>query len=444
MSSFSIQNRPRIDKCIVSFSHNRYPSRAQADAEALGKARREIAEKRKGVSHLILRAEGDPLDRLKFLFPIHGIPVMCYALQNLTQSSLKEIAVVGSPEVRRVLDRYLDTVGSNGKKITFVEEDLANLSLVNTMLLGRGQLPLMGNELVLFQPGDLPFMYDMEKVLQDPDIERNNLILWLNSRQAMFPRLEEEPGSEFVQRNYHYRGLFGETQQLHDIKEPNVYPLNLSGLELDIIEYLHSTRKDGRILKAGIRKVASLPSRLFRLIPHIRYHLKHFRRDLSKFRRNDRYKFGAHDRNFHEGASILLNTAFTFKVHNDPSFVSDVDALEDWEDFEALAHYAVESNGDDGLAHIHPGGEELLRFREVGMPRLKQEIPLFSDFPAYMNRLYRNMEMPCEPFDAKGRYVPRPAHADRTPYAYRWYAAQCARLRHLSQDRHPDPARENR
>ena len=72
---FKINNKPVIDKCIVSFSHNRYESRSLADKFALEKARREIAQKKKGVSHLILRAEGEEIDRLKFLFPIRGIPI---------------------------------------------------------------------------------------------------------------------------------------------------------------------------------------------------------------------------------------------------------------------------------------------------------------------------------------------------------------------------------
>ena len=37
---FKINNKPVIDKCIISFSHNRYESRSLADKFALEKARR--------------------------------------------------------------------------------------------------------------------------------------------------------------------------------------------------------------------------------------------------------------------------------------------------------------------------------------------------------------------------------------------------------------------
>ena len=54
---------------------------------------------------------------------------MCYALGNLLQSSLREIVVIGSPEVETVLKRFLAVVETGDKKITFVREDPNNLSL---------------------------------------------------------------------------------------------------------------------------------------------------------------------------------------------------------------------------------------------------------------------------------------------------------------------------
>ena len=157
-------NNIQIEKCIVSFSHNKYDSRKLADNLSIAKAKDEIKAGKSGISHLILRSRDDEIDRLKFLFLIHGIPVMCYSLGNLLCSSLKEIVVVGSDEVRRVLDRFLDTVGSHGKKIHFVIEDHEYLNLVHTLKLGRNELSLSNNELVLFQPGDLPFLYDLSLI----------------------------------------------------------------------------------------------------------------------------------------------------------------------------------------------------------------------------------------------------------------------------------------
>jgi hypothetical protein len=425
-----VNNKPIIDKCIVSFSHNRFESRSLADKFALEKARREIAQKKKGVSHLILRSEGDEIDRLKFLFPVRGIPIMCYALGNLLMSSLKEIVVVGSTEVKVILEHFLDVIDTRGKKVMFVHEDPDNLLLINTMILGRNQLSLAANELVLFQPGDLPFMYDLEGVLRDKDLKNHNLILWLNSRQAMFPHFQENPASEFVGRNYHYRVIAEKAKQLHDVKEPNVYPINLSAIEEDIIELLHQTRKDGKILNAGLSKALRSPARMLRLLPVLAKHFAHFDSDLKQFRLDDDFKFGAHLKNFNQGASILLDTPFLAKFNDDPAFVSDVDALEDWEDFESLVHFAEERNGSDGLAAIHPFGNELLRFREQAMPKLKKIIPMYADFQGYLNQLYRSMEMQYVPFDETGRYDTPNLHTPQIETAYHWYANK---TRHFAQ-----------
>ena len=105
------KNKIQIEKCIISFSHNKYDSRRLADKFSIAKAKGEIAAGKNGISHLILRSRDDEIDRLKFLFLIHGIPLMCYSLGNLICSSLKEIVVVGSDEVQRVLERFLNTGG---------------------------------------------------------------------------------------------------------------------------------------------------------------------------------------------------------------------------------------------------------------------------------------------------------------------------------------------
>lgn len=392
-----------------------------ADRASIDKARREIAAGKKGVSHLILRAEDDDIDQLKFLFLINGIPLMCYSLANLIFSNLREIVVIGSEEVKRVLDCFLDIVGPNGKSIQFVGEDSDNLSLLNTMRLGRQRLALAANEMVLFQPGDLPFMYDIEKVLNDEEIQSHNLILWLNSRHKMFPRCWSDPDSEFVQRNYHYRAIEEATGEVHEIKEPNVYPINLGAVESDIIELLHETRKDGKIMRAGFNKALTLPGRFIRLLPVFAYHALHFGSDLKRFRKTDNYQFGMHLKNFNRGASILLDTTFTSKLHDDPAFVADVDALEDWEDFESLIDYSCRLNGEDGLARVHPRGEQLLQFREKGMPRLKKQLPIYANFPVYLNRLYHTLEMGYEPFDASGNYKPN-INPKRVESAYLWYS----------------------
>ena len=424
----SANNKVPIQKCIISFSHNRYPTRKEADIFSISKAEREISSGKKGISHLILRADNDDIDRLKFLFLIQGIPIMCYALGNLLNSSLREIVVVGSKEVKRVMDCFLDVVGTGGKSIRFAEEDPQNLSLVHTINLGRALISPSHDEMTLFQPGDLPFLYDLEKVLHSPENKHHNLVLWLNSRQKMFSDFEKTPETEFVKRNYHYRSLDDQADSLQDLKEPNLYPLNFSMMDSDIIDSLHSSRKDGQIIHAGIQTALKKPLRLLKTLPHIMNHLLTFRRNINRIRPGDRYQFGMSRNNFHKGISQLLGTPLTTTFHNDPAFVSDVDALEDWEDFESLTHFAEKMHDQQGLKNIHPFGEALIRFRDEGMPELKKEIPMFQDFPAYLNSIYETLKMGYQPFDKKGHYVSPNADSQEVEFAYRWYKQKCEGL----------------
>ncbi len=428
-------NKIPIEKCIISFSHNKYSTRKEADAVSLAKAEREVAAGKNGISHLLLRAEDDDIDRLKFLFLIRGIPVMCYALGNLMNSSLREIVVVGSEEVKKVMDRFLDIVGTCGKTIRFVQEDARHLNLLHTMNLGRELLSLSPDELVLFQPGDLPFLYDLEKVLCLPDNKKYNLVLWLNSRQTMFPDFAKNPDNEFVKRNYHYRSFSENEDSLLDLKEPNLYPINFAMMTSDIIDHLHSSRKDGQIIRAGIQTALQKPLRLLKALPYVIDHLLTFRRNVNRIRPGDRYHFGMSKKNFHKSISRLLDTPLTTILHDDPAFVSDVDALEDWEDFESLTHHAEKTRGQEGLEIIHPFGKSLTRFREEGMPQLKTEIPMYRDFPSYLNAIYETLKMGYVPFNRDNQYISPNASSKEVEFAYHWYKQKCALLKQTHKNR---------
>ncbi len=427
MSSLKVPNKPQIEKCVLSFSHDKFPTREEADEISINKAKKEIAAGKKGISHLILRAENEEIDRLKFLFPICGIPIMCYALANALNSSLKEIAVIGSSQIRTVLDSYLENIGDQGKKVVFVNED-EKPSLVSAMTLGRNALQPNPDELILFQPGDLPFMYDIEKVIQDNDIANHNLILWLNSRNTMFPELETNPDSEFVVRNYHYRAIDEEADLLFDIKEPNIYPINFSAIEPDIIDLLHQTRKDGKIFQALLRKTLKHPSRFMKIFPVFMQEALSFKSSAARYRPDDNFQFGMRKEMFDRAASILLDTQVTSKFHDDPAFVADIDALEDWEDYEEIGNHAEKNHGEDGLSTVHPYGQALNQFKEKAMPQLKTQIPLYRDFPSYMNSLYQSLQMDRQPFDESGKYVPRSSGQAKTKAAFDWYSEKTKSL----------------
>ena len=62
----------------------------------------------------------------------------------------------------------------------------------------------------------------------------------------------------------------------------------------------------------------------------------------------------------------------------------------------------------------------------MDMPSLKKEIPMYQDFPAYLNRIYQTLEMGYEPFDSSGNYVSPNANAPEVAKAYLWYQKKCA------------------
>tara|TARA_Y100000588_G_C13974048_1_gene804268 strand:+ start:112 stop:534 length:423 start_codon:yes stop_codon:yes gene_type:complete len=135
-----------------------------------------------------------------------------------------------------------------------------------------------------------------------------------------------------------------------------------------------------------------------------------------------------HKDKFDHATSILLNTAFTSRLHNDPAFVADVDALEDWEDYEALTHYAENVKGGDGLAEIHPWATSLVSFHQNAMPLLRKKIPMYADFPGYINSLYGSMKMGRLPFGNSGTYQLPDNLAQKTSAAFRWYRDKTRQL----------------
>ena len=174
--------------------------------------------------------------------------------------------------------------------------------------------------------------------------------------------------------------------------------------------------------------------RLLKVLPHVANHLFTFRKNVNRIRPGDQYQFGMSRKNFNKGISCLLNTPLTITLHNDPAFVSDVDALEDWEDFESITHYAEKIHGQEGLSIIHPLGEALTRFRDEGMPELHEKIPMYQDFPSYLNSIYETLKMDCVPFSADGQYISPNADLKEVELAYHWYKDKCSLQAETSYD----------
>ena len=62
------------------------------------------------------------------------------------------------------------------------------------------------------------------------------------------------------------------------------------------------------------------------------------------------------------------------------------------------------------------------------MPLLRKKIPMYKNFPSYLNHIYRTLEMDYEPFDSGGYYVSPNANLPEVEQAYHWYKQKCKLL----------------
>jgi hypothetical protein len=74
-------------------------------------------------------------------------------------------------------------------------------------------------------------------------------------------------------------------------------------------------------------------------------------------------------------------------------------------------------------------GEDLLKFKEQAMPDLKNKVPMYKNFPAYINDLYRSLEMGYLPFGGEGDFASETLHSPRTEAACHWYKEKCETIK---------------
>ena len=86
-------------------------------------------------------------------------------------------------------------------------------------------------------------------------------------------------------------------------------------------------------------------------------------------------------------------------------------------------------HASEGLAVIHPFGNFLAQFRKEAMPDLKREVPMYQDFPSYLNSIYETLKMGYVPFDKNNNYISPSANLNKVKLTYNWYKQKCELLR---------------
>ena len=401
-----IRNRP-VTRAVIGCSYNDY---TPADDHV----REQVANEREAghffVNHLVLREKDAAVDNLKFHHLIDGVPAMVYVLMNVLHSGIQEAVVIGSDETRQILGAFQEVYKAT--KFRFVHEG-SDWSLSNTLQRARDALPDAAGELVMFLPGDVPFLFNIDQVIGTHDTLYYDAIANLNNRQR---------AGRYFPRNYHLR-VRSRIGRIYDVKEPNVCLLNLHKIPLHLVDAFYGNRKSYLDLEGGkslpellfgggrwkgyIRTIRSELPMFIRLVPKVtsrvnsravRYALQPLAWAVSCYQRIAPTTPLISITSLQDIADLSLNMRTHLKVTNrDPATLEDLDSYEDWAYMNAMARA-----GDK----VYPHFQDLQRFKGV-MPDLQRVVPLFSRYGDFMNG-----EM--EKFGFCGSY-----YSDGTPFLQR-------------------------
>ena len=422
-------------------SYNDYG--AKADNHTLIQAENERKKDHKFLNHLILRDKSKKVDRIKFNFLLDGIPIMAYGLMNLAKSDIEEVVVIGNRDTEKILNEFIKTYNTNKdyERFKFAHEG-EELSLSNTIKKGKEKLNLEKNELTLLLPGDIPFCFNLNPIIQDKDIPHYDGILNLNTRERV---------GRYFPRNYHLR-----VKKLgikYYVKEPNVYLFNLNKLDLNLLDVFFGGRKTysefkedsnskekgrsylikERFIKDGKWKHtlrALGKSSLFitpRIIPKltekiiskaentkIYASLKKINSTINKriYKLTDKPPVMTL-KNLESLAKIGIGMNLKVKLTNhDPSTLEDIDSLEDWSYLNSMILELKDH--PRGPVIIYPYYKEIQQFKEQAMPTLNKKVELYKNYPKYMNSLFEQFGL--SPTKEKPYYKNKESFVVKSPY----------------------------
>jgi len=337
------------------------------------------------LNHLILRDKSENIDNVKFNFLLDDLPIMTYSLMNLYKSKIKNVAVVGNLDSKRIFEKFIDFYNVNQKydRFKFMDEG-NNLSLSNTLIKGKSCLEIEDNDLSLLLPGDIPLFYDLEGAINDPSTISHDCILNLNTKDST---------GVYFPRNYHLRVDDG--KKIHEIKEPNFYLLNLNKVDLGILDIFYGGRKTysnfdqkDKSLEKG--RGYAIKERFFsngkwkKTLNSLRGNYCSFLLPLV-FNKSPLLKLNTLESLVDQG--IGLNSKLNLN-NNDPGTIEDIDSLEDWA---YLNQMFIESKKDKNNRHkFYPYYKTLNKFKGEPMKDLRNELILYKNYDEHMNNLFRN------------------------------------------------------
>lgn len=431
-----------VKRAAVSYSHDIYPTREQADADAKAKAA-DYQEKGYPNSFLLERSAEEPPNEQRALMPIYYNLRMSDIdiIHTLLAYGLDEVSFVGPPAIeqrgKRIVQalKSMSEIDENMIAHFAYEGDYNEISLERSMREALKPFGLQRKESVLWKNGDIPLFHDFFPVLWDKDLNRHYSILDWNV-------LENLSDPEILDRRFHHKlakdngfasALFGALSQafvrdekipeFDHYKEPNLLvigqfhtkrPYRLAG-------GIYPNRKLGSMDESNMGNIVmkmfsgyDLGKSIAAAVALSPYATARFAaKTIAKKRRSESnnsddsksFNFTWRDMNY------LFNAALGGSVlckgsHDDWTRVLDGDQWGDVLKFKAIMQYA--QRNPEHFSDLYPYMHILDALNEELAP-LNENGPLSPDnFPEYANRHAVELSdtergvLMAQPFDRNG------------------------------------------
>ncbi|MCP5481253.1 MAG: hypothetical protein H7A21_07475 [Spirochaetales bacterium] len=391
---------PPIPEVLVLCGHGNYGPDADDHVRRVAAAAREAGQY---PEYLIYGNDTNARGRRKHNFLIGRAPAVAYTFVNLLYSDAERACFVGNQDTRQIFEACMQYFQPTND-FFFIEEGRSGLA-ENVM---AGRRALYGDRETdrhtLLLNGDLPLLFHLNAPLKDPDMQSYDMIFDANSRELQ---------GGLLPREYHLRLEAPDpttgASRMFWVKESNYFLLKLKFLTAEMMDSVYRSRRIHDAESGSWRDLFSQiyfrGLRIFRTLAILlRRHAWHnILSRLSHARDNWIFDCRQAEQLIEYGLRVLgYQARCRVKVTNrDPGAKKDLDSFGDWSYLNAM--YAL-SGRDFHL--VYPHAEAIHGFARDMMPRLKRRVEIFRNYPAYMNREFRNFGL-LEPYDRRGNFQPR-------------------------------------
>jgi len=401
------------EHAILGVSHNRDGrTQEKVDRKTRKQAEKYLKKNPDFRNYKIKRVAGTEIDELKHLMPIVGnIPSVVFQIVYAAMMGVRT-SIVGSSQVGRVVEAIKDS-GVLPKRslddLIFIHEG-DELSLRRTIDNGYKGLGIDKKTPLLFISADIPFAFDYQGHLCDPDWQDHIAVLNFNSRQTIFK------GNDFFSRNYYQ--VFMDGNIAHEVKEPNIWGFTGEGIEgiRKFIDVFYSNRNGGgfslpKVLMKG-------PGKYVRLMRELeKSERKEVNRCLFTFvarKLGFDYKDVARFSTVENMASVLFDGPVRVKADHDSwTMLRDIDAWHDLFFYQQVVETALHKYGKENfgqLTKINPYAEQIWALQDV-MTEVGQEMPIIGEFKTYANERAKALDF-MQPYREDGKLMIGPTEAE--------------------------------